>query len=151
MVLGMFIISIVDITKTNNVIQTTSVVPIETLSTPYVYGFMSFQLLLIGFPSGDCSVSQFYKNGLSEGAWHMTTSYANATCIVQYACSNCSLVGSNHVLQFEFNQKFAMASSIGYVITAPHYRGKNIVLSTTDVIVPANSSVFRGSISTGMY
>lgn len=129
-------------------IQTTSVVPSETLTTK-VFGFMSFKLLLFSF-GDECKVSSFSSSGFNNpNEWNMTTSLVNSTCVVEYVNKNGSLIGSTHLLRFKFLQPFAMASSIGYVITFPNYASSQNA-QITEVVQPTNATttVFRGPATT---
>lgn len=141
----MFVVSLVDVTKVDNKLQTTSVVPRDTLLRNIVYGYFCFKLLLKNYPN-DCKVSRITTSGLSNTEhWITNVTYINTTCQVEYSCTNCSLQGASHSLFFEFEQPFAMASELTYVVTAPHFRGNQFNLQAQDGITPEDSlHVFRG-------
>lgn len=150
LVSGLIFISIIDITKTQNIIQTTSVVPIESLAAT-VYGNLEFKFFLYTF-AGDCSQVKITTSGLTADltqTWNTTTEFVNATCIITYACKNGTLTGSQQSIKMEMqNSPFVVASAVGYTISAPHY-DSNKLHQISDYLEPSNATLaFRGTSAT---
>lgn len=142
------IISIIDISNKGNRIETATVVPKEVTAIDQVQGYYSIHLYLHGYGDTKCNASDSFT-GLDGAYTIYTTAFANATCLVQFTCANCSLQGSTQRLRFSFAHPFVAASAIYYILTLPYFMPKRSVFTMSERIFPDNTShVFRGAVDT---
>lgn len=141
------IVSILDITK-GNILQTISVVPIETITNSSIPGNFSIVISLFNYADATCN-PVIKATGLEGALNSSSTITANSTCIISMNCTNCNLTGANQQLELEFASTFAMAFAISYTFKAPYFDGKRSEQLVSDAASTGNPAlVFRGNTAT---
>lgn len=141
------VLVLLDVTKSDNIIQTTSVVPVTNIRNATIEGYFRLDVMLYNFGTATCA-GVIVPSGWN-GVKNESFAVVNNTCTATFECSACQLTGTSQQVAFDFPHSFAMATAISYKFTFPYYDTQQGNSSITYYTTPTNTSqVLRGDIAT---
>lgn len=148
---GILAVSIADVARGNNILQTTSVVPLTSLKQNIIQANFSCQVHLYNYGPEICSPTLEHSG--FKGNWNYSSIInSNNTCITTMFCNECVMQGGSPSIKLEYQSPFSFASSVVYNFTAPYYNGDTPMFSMTDAVYPVNRSlVLRGDQASQFY
>lgn len=149
LIVSITVISIVDIVRGENKIETASVVPKETLRTNIVNSTYKLVTHLVNYGDSNCNPTSYLITGFMGAHSLDSLLLDNYTCSITFVCTNCVLQGSSQMVKYFFAQTYAMAAAIDYQWSVPHFDSRFKTTQVSERIVPDNiTHVFRGPKST---
>lgn len=143
------VLSILDISKIQNKIETATVVPREAINFSSVYGYYSISVFLHGFTDSNCTANQVNVHGLAGSIVKSETLFTNNTCKLLLECADCTFEGSSPTILVSYASSFISASVIDYQIALPAFslqQDSNTIFER--VSIDNSTLVFRGALPT---
>lgn len=145
-------LSIIDLAG-NNIADRTSIIPsaalppeLQNLTLVNTYSlkvlFHSFNLNPEACASNSLEITGFSPSNQQTVTF---TKYSNSTCIMDFTCRDCQLLGNNQFIRIGYSSPFVSSSAIEYYMNVPHFLSNSSSFGLHEILTPTDSqSIFKG-------